>query len=330
MQNYFYELAKVPWPFTNSSGTNNTEATQMTQKVHIIPVGFDYERLFQPISQGNLEADQVYLLHSSREESNEEARRLAENMLNALERTFDTVLGIEVETEEVENIFDFETLYPDAYDRIQKEVEKGNEVWVNISSMPRTVAFAFATAANSLLVENNDYRNQIHTYYVSPEDYLVTEMIEQFREEKQFLEKHRDKGKEFEERYNSISDTINQIDKSGVTKGAAKMKEGLHVEFPTIPSSDLHDFEKTLLHFLYKIGTADSVSDLAKKLAEELDEDLDQDSFKSKVQYNINQLEDKGFVKIEKEKNRHRPTLDTVGELWVDTHPEENPEKIAP
>lgn len=195
--------------------------------------------------------------------------------------------------------------------------------------MPRTVAFAFATAANSLLVENNDYRNQIHTYYVSPEDYLVTEMIEEFRKEREFLEKHRDKGDEFEERYNEISDTINQVDKSGVTKGAAKMNGGLHVEFPTIPSSDLHDFEITLLHFLDEIGTADSISDLAKKLSERLNENTDQDSFKSKVQYNINQLEDKGFVKIEKEKNRHMPTLDTVGELWVDTHPRETSNKPA-
>lgn len=301
----------------------------MPEQVHIIPVGFDYERLFQPISQGKLKADQVYLLHSSREENDEEARRLAENMLNELERTFDTVLGIDVETEVVKNIFDFEDLYPYAYDRIREEVEKGNKVWVNISSMPRTVAFAFATAANSLLVENNDYRNQIHTYYVSPEDYLVTEMIEQFREEKEFLEKHRDEGEEFEERYQKISDTINQIDNSGVTKGAKQMNGGLHIEFPTIPSSDLHDFEKTLLHFLAQVDTADSISDLAKKLAKELDEDIDPDSFKSKVQYNINQLEDKGFVKIEKEKNRHKPTLDTVGELWVDTHPREGSNKLT-
>jgi hypothetical protein len=296
----------------------------MSEKVHIIPVGFDYERLFQPISQGKLDANKVYLLHSSRKESDEEARRLAENMLAELERTFDTVLGIDVETEVVENIFDFEDLYPYAYDRIEEEVEEGNEVWVNISSMPRTVAFAFATAANSLLIENNGYRSQIHTYYVSPEDYLVTEMIEQFRKEKEFLEKHRDTGDEFEERYNEISNTINKVDKSGVTKGASEMKGGLHVEFPTIPSSDLHDFEIKLLHFLDEIGTAESISDLAKQLSGRLDENTDQDSFKSKVQYNINQLEQKGFVKIEKEKNRHKPTLDTVGELWVDTHPIEN------
>ena len=301
----------------------------MTEQVHIIPVGFDYERLFQPISQGKLDADKVYLLHSSREESDEEARRLAENMLAELKRTFDTVLGINVETEVVENIFNFENLYPYAYDRIEKEVNKRNEVWVNISSMPRTVAFAFATAANSLLVENQDYRNQIHTYYVSPEHYLVTEMIEQFRKEREFLETHRDKGDEFQERYNEISETLNQIDKSGVTKGAAKMNGGLHVEFPTIPSSDLHDFEITLLYFLDEVGTADSISDLAKQLAEQLNEDKDQDSFKSKVQYNINQLEDKGFVKMEKEKNRHRPTLDTVGELWVDTHPKEKSNKLT-
>jgi hypothetical protein len=292
----------------------------MQEQVHIIPVGFDYERLFQPISQGKLEADQVYLLHSSREESDKEAQRLAENMMKKLEETFDTVLGIDVESRVVEGIFDFEELYPYAYEMIQKEVEKGNEVWVNISSMPRTVAFAFATAANSLLVENNDYRSQIHTYYVSPEDYLVTEMIEQFRKEKKFLEQHQDRGEKFEERYNSISDTLEQIDSSGVTRGADKMNGGLHIEFPTIPSSDLHEFEKKLLHFLDETGSAESISGLAKKLAEQSDEDVDQDSFKSKVQYNINQLEDKGFVKIEKEKNRHRPILDTVGELWVDTH----------
>lgn len=300
----------------------------MPEQVHIIPVGFDYERLFQPISQGKLEADQVYLLHSSREESDDEARRLAENMLGKLEETFDTVLGIDVESRTVKGIFEFEELYPYAYEMIEEEVKKRNEVWVNISSMPRTVAFAFAIAANSLLVENNDYRNRIHTYYVSPDDYLVTEMIEQFREEKKFLEKHQDKGEEFEERYKQITDTIDQIDSSGVTKGAQKMNGGLHVEFPTVPTSDLHDFEKTLLHFLNEIEIADSISDLAKKLAERSEENIDQDSFKSKVQYNINQLEEKGFVKIQKEKNRHKPTLDTVGELWVDTHPEENPDKL--
>jgi hypothetical protein len=250
-------------------------------------------------------------------------------MLAELERTFDTVLGIDVETEVVENIFDFEDLYPYAYDRIEKEVKKGNEVWVNISSMPRTVAFAFATAANSLLIENNGYRNQIHTYYVSPEDYLVTEMIEQFRREKEFLEKHRDTGDEFEERYNEISNTINKVDKSGVTKGASKMNGGLHVKFPTIPSSDLHDFEIKLLHFLDEIGTADSISDLAKQLSERLNEDTELDSFKSKVQYNINQLEKKGFVEINEEKNRHRPTLDTIGELWVDTHRKEKSNRLA-
>jgi hypothetical protein len=107
------------------------------------------------------------------------------------------------------------------------------------------------------------------------------------------------------------------------------MNGGLHIEFPTIPTSELHDFEKTVLHFLYKTGTPDSISKFAKQLADQSDTDLDPDSFKSKVQYNINQLEDKGYVKIDKEKNRHRPKLDTMGKLWVETHREDNPEEIA-
>lgn len=300
----------------------------MTEIVHIIPVGFDYERLFYPISQGKLEADKVYLLHSSREESDDEARELAERMINKLDETFDTVLGKKVERKIVEGIFEFEELYPYAYEMIQEEVNKGNEVWVNISSMPRTVSFAFATAANSLLVENNEFRNQIHTYYVSPKDYLVTEMIKQLKKETEFLKNHQEKGDEFETRYDELSNLLSQIENSGVTKGASKMNGGYHVEFPTIPSSELHDFEKTILHFLHQIEEPDSISDLARRLAENSEEDIDPDSFKSKVQYNIKQLEQKGFVKRVEEKNRHRPLLDTMGKLWAETHSDENPKKF--
>ncbi|MDZ7850342.1 MAG: DUF6293 family protein [Halodesulfurarchaeum sp.] len=290
------------------------------EQVHIIPVGFDYERLFQPITQGKLEADRIHLLHSSREESDQEAQQLAKRMLDKLEETFDTVLGKPVEKTSVNGIFEFEELYPMAYEMILGEVEDGNEVWINISSMPRTVAFAFATAANSLLIENSDYQNRIHTYYVSPEEYLVTKMIRQFKEEKEFLKNHRDKGEKFEERYQKISEITDSIEDSGVTKGAEKKNGGMHVEFPTIPSSDLHKFEKTILHFLDSNVEPDSISDLSQKLAAENQEDIDLDSFKSKVQYNINQLENKGFVELIKEKNRHKPRLDTMGKLWVKTH----------
>ncbi|WP_363174796.1 hypothetical protein, partial [uncultured Halovibrio sp.] len=47
--------------------------------------------------------------------------------------------------------------------------------------MPRTVSFAFATAAHSIMVERESDRNRIHTYYTVPEKYLETELAEEPR-----------------------------------------------------------------------------------------------------------------------------------------------------
>lgn len=293
----------------------------MNKKIHIIPVGFDFQRLVQPISQGDLEADEIYLLHSSRESSEKETQHLAERMVERLEETFDTILGKKVERKSIDDIFGFEEAYLMAFEMILNHVDQGNEVWINISSMPRTVAFAFASAANSLIVEKPDLRNQVHTYYVSPEEYLVTRMIRELREERRFLDSIREENAKAEERYERISNIVDDVDQNGVTKGAKPMNGGLHVEFPTVPSSNLHDFERTILHFLYDIEKTESTSELARKLSDELGEEVDEDSFKSKVQYNVKKLDEKGFIKRTKEENRTITELGTMGKLWVDTHP---------
>lgn len=299
----------------------------MGETVHIIPVGFDFQRLVQPIAQGNLEADRIQLLHSARESSDEEAQELAGRMVERLQDTFSTILGKTVNVQSVEDIFEFEDAYPLAYEMIENEIEDGNEVWVNISSMPRTVAFAFASAANTLVVETPERREKIHTYYVSPEEYLVTRMIKELREEQDFLRNLADEHDEAQERLETISELVEDVTQSGVTKGARKMNGGLHVEFPAVPASELHQFEKTILHFLDEIERTESISALARRLSNRLDEEVDSDSFKSKVQYNIKQLEEKGFITRIQEKNRHVTELSTMGRLWVRTHRGENPLK---
>lgn len=299
----------------------------MGETVHIIPVGFDFQRLVQPIAQGNLEADRIQLLHSARESSDEEAQELAGRMVERLQDTFSTILGKTVNVQSVEDIFEFEDAYPLAYEMIENEVEDGNEVWVNISSMPRTVAFAFASAANTLVVETPERREKIHTYYVSPEEYLVTRMIKELREEEDFLRNLADDHDEAQERLETISDLLKDVTQSGVTKGARKMNGGLHVEFPAVPASELHQFEKTILYFLDEIEQTESISALARRLSNRLDEQADSDSFKSKVQYNVKQLEEKGFINRTREKNRHITELSTMGRLWVRTHRDENPLK---
>lgn len=295
----------------------------MGETIHIIPVGFDFQRLAQPITQGDLEADRILLLHSSRETSDKEAQQLAERMVERLEETLGTLFGKKVETQTFENIFDFETAYQVAYKMIMDEVESDNEVWVNISSMPRTVAFAFASAANSIVVEEPEYRNDVHTYYVSTDEYLVTRMIRELRNEREFLEElteEHDDIQEAQSRLDTIQQLVSEVEDNGTTKGADQI-----VEFPAIPTGELHEFEKSVLYFLYEHGSQESISSLSENLATTIDEDVSPGSFKSKVQYNVSNLEEQGFIDRTPVDNKHVISLDTMGKLWVESHPEDNP-----
>jgi len=298
----------------------------MGETIHIIPVGFDFQRLAQPITQGDLEADRILLLHSTRDASDTEAQQLAERMVNRLQETLGTLFGKEIETRTVEDIFDFETAYQIAYKMIQHEIESGNEVWVNISSMPRTVAFAFASAANSIIVEEPEYRESVHTYYVSTDEYLVTRMIRELRNEKEFLQNLVESGtdqEKAESRLNDISELVAEIEDNGTTKGADQI-----VEFPAIPTGELHQFEKSILYFLQENGSQESISALSEQLAEAIDEEVSPGSFKSKVQYNVTNLEEQGFIERKEVKNKHEISLDTMGKLWVKSHPEDQPPNL--
>lgn len=297
----------------------------MGETVHIIPVGFDYERLLHPISKGNLKADRVRILHSSRETDDPEVRELVETMVEKLEYSFESHLDIETQVETVDDIFEYKLAYQKAYEMITKEVEAENDVWINISSMPRTVAFAFATAANALIVENTERRDLIHTYYVSPERYYIIDMLNELREEKEFLgtlkEKYADQ--KIQRRSDAVTSLLSNIDRSGLTRGAKEIEPGQrHIEFPATPLPELREFEITILRFLDEAGPMESTSRLAKALADRLNEDLESESFRSKVQYNVGKLEAKGFINREKTDKSFETELSTMGKLWVATHDE--------
>jgi len=306
----------------------------MTQRVHYIPVGFDFERLIYPISQGSLEADRVVLITHEGEPDDEAtsmAADLAGNMARRLENSFELIdVEVERETVEIEDMFDYETIYPRAYEYILEEVKAGNEVFVNISSMPRTVAFAFATAADSIITEDRedleeldelgDIRDMLHTYYVSPEEYLVHRMLEVLENAAETL----DEVKRYEDlsvhnQYEEIQNLLDRINESGITEGARDLDGQMYVEFPSSPGSNVEEFEETILNFLKGRDPISSTSALAEELAEEQGEEYDE-SFRSRVQYNVTKLDGKGYVDREKVGNRLETQLSTMGRLWVETH----------
>lgn len=301
----------------------------MTERVHFIPVGFDFQRLIYPISQGELEADRAVLITHEGEpddEAEDKAAELGSNMTKELAKAFKMIdVTVDIEPVDIELLHAYERLYPKAYEYIHDELAKDNEVYVNISSMPRTIAFAFATAADSIITEYQSevegIRDRLHTYYVAPEEYLVLRMIEVLENTRNTL----DELKQYEDlsvhqQYEEVNDLLTRIDDSGVTEGAKEVDDGqMYVEFPSSPGSNVEEFEQTILYYLEGKGWLQSTSALAEQLADHQRMEYDK-SFRSRVQYNVSKLDEKGYIDREKQGNRLELKLSTMGRMWVETH----------
>lgn len=298
----------------------------MGKTVHFVPVGFDYERLIIPILQDQLDADRVVILRSGEAEFDQDddiGPELVGKMTEKVQE-FTDLKGLEVETNKVEDIYQYEEVYKNAYGMMKEYIDDGWEVYVNISSMPRTVAFAFATASNSFFVEEAELRDQVHTYYVAPEKYLVTDMIRELRELRDLLEQLLENPHKasIEQRLEDVENLLSNVENKGITEGARDLDhedQEKYVEFPPSPLSGLRDFEKTLMRELNELENARSISQLAQNIAQRQGVEFNE-SFRSKVQYNINSLDDKGYVVLSEQGNRHETQLSTMGGLWVETH----------
>ncbi|MFQ3293156.1 MAG: hypothetical protein ACI9PP_000200 [Halobacteriales archaeon] len=300
-------------------------------QTHIVPVGFDYDRLIAPLVRDKIDVDRVILLKGAvgSEANVEYSRHLTEK----LETDFRNLLGADTERFVVEDVYDFDAAFKQGYDLINAELgdrEDPNEVWVNVSAMPRTVSFAFASAAHSIMVEREADRDLIHTYYTAPEKYLETEMAEELRQLRDLLAEVGDEGigdERVQERLDAATDLLAEFDERGTTIGAKEI-DGRHiVEFPVASFSRIKPFEELILFKLGEEGEFESVSELAKALAAELNEEYT-DSFRSKVIYNVDRLgpSEKGYVEQEREGKSHRTRLSRIGELWVRAHSDDEPD----
>ncbi|WP_207587020.1 DUF6293 family protein [Halomontanus rarus] len=297
---------------------------------HIVPVGFDYDRLIAPLVRDQCDVDRVILLEGAvGSEANVEYSR---HLSRKLETDFQNLLGATTERFVLEDVYDYDEAFEQAYDLITVELDRGNEVWVNIAAMPRTVSFAFATAAHSLMVERQEEREHIHTYYTAPEKYLETELAEELREQSALLEDllatagRVDADGEvpddrIETRLESARDLLAEFDERGTTIGAKEIDGSHIVELPVASFSNVKPFEELILYKLGEDGEFDSVSELAEALADELNEEYT-DSFRSKVIYNVDRLGPggKGYIEREEHGKSYRTRLSRIGELWVRAH----------
>jgi hypothetical protein len=189
------------------------------------------------------------------------------------------------------------------------------------------VSFAFATAAHSLMVEREEEREQIHTYYTAPEKYLETELAEELRTQRDLLADlaAADVDDELRERVTdrlgAAEDLLAEFDERGTTIGAKEFEDGHVVELPVASFSNVKPFEEVILFKLGEHGEFASVSELAESLAAELNEEYT-DSFRSKVIYNVDRLGPggKGYIEQESAGKSYRTRLSRIGQLWVRAH----------
>ncbi|QWC20830.1 DUF6293 family protein [Halorubrum sp. 2020YC2] len=312
-------------------------------QTHIVPVGFDYDRMIAPLIRDQFDVDRVILLEGTvGSEANVEYSR---NIARKLEQDFQNLLGAETVREQLTDVYDYDAAFERAFDLINAELDRNEgvddaderEVWVNLCSMPRPVSFAFATAAHSIMVERQADRDRIHTYYTAPEKYLETELAEELRATRDLL-RDLDDGSGDEaiaeagvdpervaDRLASTTDLLAEFDERGTTIGAKKIGDRHVIELPVASFQNVKPFEELVLFTLGEHGEFESVSELAETLAAELNEEYT-DSFRSKVIYNVDRLGPggKGYIEREEHGKSYRTSLSRIGKLWVRSHADED------
>jgi len=301
-------------------------------QTHIVPVGFDYDRLIAPLVREQLDVDRVILLEGAvGSEANVEYSR---NLAEKLEKDYQNLLGAETERVVVADVYDYDEAFEQAFALINAELDSGSEVWVNVSAMPRTVSFAFATASHSIMVEREGDRERIHTYYTVPEKYLETELAEELRKQVALLEALQDgEGVDdrVDERLSAALALLDEFDERGTTIGAKEIDGSHVVELPVASFSNVKPFEEVILFTLGEHGEFESVSELAQALARDMGEEYT-DSFRSKVIYNVDRLGPggKGYIEQEEHGKSYRTKLSRIGELWVRAHSGEDRDTDLP
>jgi hypothetical protein len=327
-------------------------------QTHIVPVGFDYDRMIAPLIRDQFDVDRVILLEGTvGSEANVEYSR---NIARKLEQDFRNLLGAETVRERLDDVYDYDAAFERAFDLINAELDRNGggdaaaddggtgddagdgppderEVWVNLCSMPRPVSFAFATAAHSIMVERQTDRDRIHTYYTAPEKYLETELAEELRATRDLL-RDLDDGSDAEaladagvdpervaDRLTSTTDLLAEFDERGTTIGAKRIGDSHVIELPVASFQNVKPFEELVLFTLGEHGEFESVSELAETLAAELNEEYT-DSFRSKVIYNVDRLGPggKGYIEREEHGKSYRTSLSRIGRLWVRAHADED------
>jgi len=259
--------------------------------VHIIPVGFEYDRIIKPIIE-RYPVKRAYLLlgkSASGEYILEE--KIARNFAKKLEQ-----LPVEFEKLELD-LYDFEVVFDEVYRIMRKEAAAGEPIYVHVSPAPRIMFAAMMFA--SFLVEGEA---GIELIYVKPKEYLFPQMLQAISHlnRKDSVDKAVEELKELYEKFNKFGNGVDVEEIIGLAP---------------FPIQELSPLEFETLKVLLKEREVDSIQDLVILINKERKEPV----ARSNIQYYLRELERKKLITTERDKKKLRIHIEAVGELYGKT-----------
>lgn len=290
--------------------------------VHLIPAGFEYDRIIKPLFK-DFSVDKAYLLIHDSKNDRGDYRKQEE----AVNRFIAELHKVPIDWEDVKiDIYDFDRTFKVLYDLIHLELKKGNPVYINVSSAPKILQAALTLAAFL-----NKEHGEIKLFYVEPERYYegalistVLELLNDNSNEKATIKK--------------LKELASSIQQHGMAEGELVVHE-----IPPFPIAEITAIEKEMLNVIreralgswieYKNSNSNYYKALQriskssnnqeirsiKEMKELLDKKLGKETPRSNVKYYLSNLEKLGMIETEMNKKELRIRLTRAGELFSET-----------
>lgn len=269
--------------------------------VHIIPAGLEYDRVMKPLFKDFTVRKAYILVHDPEKDKGDYSKQA--QIVNSY---IDKMKKIPIEWEEVRiDIYNFDETFKTVYNLIRKEASAKNPVYVNISSAPKILQVAL-TLATFL---NKEY-GEVELFYVEPERYYEGELISTTFE---LLGKNVDEKKVI----SRLKELAGEIREHGMAAGERRIHE-----FPPFPLAEINAIEYEMLKIIRessKVASNEYGINSIKEMKNMLDDKLGFETPRSNVKYYLDNLQNLGLVRTERDKKELRIKLTRVGELFADT-----------
>ncbi|WP_231845037.1 DUF6293 family protein [Methanocella paludicola] len=273
--------------------------------VHIIPAGLEYDRVIKPLFK-DFTVQKAYLLVQNPKSD----KGYYKHQTDVVNSFLKEIKRVPIEWEDCYiDLYDFNSTFKTAYKLIEKEVKKGNPVYVNISSAPRMVQVALIMA--SFLNRREDAI--VELYYIEPEKYYegelvntVFKLLERNADEKQIIK--------------NLKGIAQEIKEHGMASGEATLHK-----FPPFPIAKVTDIEYDMLKVIkektveHGSNNGNGYIESIKELKELLDRSRGSETPRSNVKYYLDNLQEMGLIETERNKKELKICLTVVGKIFADT-----------